>query len=162
MTSPLAPLELQALDHRRETVAREMQAVFALAYRQEAATIGIALAPGAQGRSAEEIMASTDFHLGARASGELVGVLSVGADAEAGQIALGALVVHPRHQRCGIGRALVNEALERGRGLVFSVIASADNRAALALYATAGFVEYRRGQLGDAQWPMVKLRRPAA
>jgi ribosomal protein S18 acetylase RimI-like enzyme len=152
---------LQALDHRRETIALEVQAVFTLAYRQEAAALGIELADGAQGRSATDIMASPDFHLGARAGGELVGVLTVGADTEPGQIALSALVVHPQHQRRGIGRALVDDMLERGRGLVFSVIAGADNRAALALYGAAGFVEYRRGVLGDTPWTMVKLRRPA-
>lgn len=143
-------------------VAQEIQEVFALARRQEAAQIGAPPADGSAPQEVRTIMRSANLHLGARIGGELVGVLSVGPDAEPGQLALTALVVHPRHQRRGVGAALVRDALGRGSGFDFAVVASADNGPALALYRSLGFVEYRRGALGPAQLPVVKLRRRAA
>lgn len=155
-------LSVQPLQQHDPDVAREVQAVFALAQLQEAAQIGLAPADTPPGRSVDEVMASADFHLGARDGPCLVGVLTVGPDDEADQVAISALVVHPQHQRLGVGRALLREVLARGEGLVFCVTASAHNPAALALYASAGFVAYRHGALGPQALPMVKLRRPAA
>jgi GNAT superfamily N-acetyltransferase len=155
-------LSVQPLQTRDPEVALEVQAVFALAQQQEAVQIGLAPADTPPGRSLGDVMASTDFHLGARDGPHLVGVLAVGPDDEAGQVAISALVVHPAHQRRGIGRALLREALARGAGLGFCVTASARNPAALALYASASFVAYRHGALGPQALPMVKLRRPAA
>lgn len=154
-------LVLQRLAHHDAAVANEIQVVFALARVQEAATIGAVPAATSALSEQQAITRSAELHLGARVDGQLAGVLTIGADAEAGQLALTALVVHPRHQRRGVGTALVADALARGAGFVFAVIASADNPAALALYHSLGFVEYRRGQLGPARLPMVKLRRPA-
>lgn len=138
-----------------------MQAIFALAYAQEAAEIGAALTDSPYGRSLDEIMNGAELYFGAHDQGELVGVLTVGPDTEAGQVAISALVVSPDHQRQGVGRALVRQALDSGQGMVFSVIASSDNHPARALYESLGFVEYRRGSMGPARLPMVKLRRQA-
>ena len=71
---------------------------------------------------------------------------------------LAALASGCAHDPAALGR----EALARGAGLGFCVTASARNPAALALYASAGFVAYRHGALGPQALPMVKLRRPAA
>lgn len=153
---------LLRLVHGDRAVAQEIQAVFALARRQEAARIGAPPTDGPAPPEVRAIMRSADLHLGARIGGELVGVLAVGPDTEPGQLALTALVVHPRHQRRGVGAALVHDALGRGGGLDFAVVAGAANGPALALYRSLGFVEYRRGELGPAQLPVIKLRRRAA
>ncbi len=151
-------IDLQPLETGNASVAQEVQEIFALAYWQEAAAIGISDADASTIRGVEDIMNSAEFHLGARIRGELVGVLTIGPDAEGNQVALTALVVHPAHQRLGVARSLVQEALARGRGFVFSVIASADNLPALSLYKSFGFEPYREGLMGQAQLPMVKLR----
>jgi ribosomal protein S18 acetylase RimI-like enzyme len=71
-------------------------------------------------------------------------------------------VVHPDHQRRGIARRLLRDALQRGAGLVFSVVAGATNQPALALYRSLGFVTYREGMLGETGIAVVKLRRDPA
>ena len=57
--------------------------------------------------------------------------------------------MHPDHQRQGIARRLMRDALQRGAGLMFSVVTGAANRPALALYQGLGFVPYRQGVLDD-------------
>jgi len=156
-----AMLLIQPLQQRDTAVAQRLQLLFALAYEQEAAELG-APAPDLPGtRSVEAILASSEFYLGASQDGELVGALTIGSDTEPEQIAITTLVVHPNHQRRGIGRSLVQEALARGAGLVFSVTAGANNGPALALYTSLGFVQYRKGILGQADLPMIKLRKRA-
>lgn len=155
------PFVVQPLETRDVSVAQAVQAIFVGAHLQEAAEIGAPATASLQGRSVDEIMNSAEFYLGAHGHGELLGVLTVGPDAEAGQVALTALVVSPKHQRRGVGSALVQQALDRGPGLVFSVTAGANNLPAMALYKSLGFVEYRWGHMGEAQLPMVKLRRQA-
>jgi ribosomal protein S18 acetylase RimI-like enzyme len=152
---------VRRLVHGDVAAAQEIQKVFALARQQEAAQIGARPTDGSVRQEVRAITRSADLHLGARIGGELVGVLTVGPDAEAGQLSLTALVVHPQHQRRGVGAALVHDALGRGAGLDFAVVAGAANAPALALYRSLGFVEYRRGELGPARLPVVKLRRRA-
>ena len=153
--------DIQRLQTSDVSIAQAVQTIFASAYVQEAAEIRAALTESPHGRSLDEIMSGVELYFGAHDHGELVGVLTVGPDAEAGQIAITALVVSPQHQRQGVGRALVRQALDSGAGMVFSVIASTNNRPARALYQSLGFVEYRQGSMGEAQLPMVKLRRRA-
>ena len=150
---------IRPLDHREPDVARQIHALLRQAHAQEAERLGL---PGHAGaaRSAEDIRSSIEFHLGAFEGETLVGATSVGPDDESGQITIVSLCVDPGHQRQGIGRSLVAEALRRGESMVFSVSAAAGNDAALALYRSLGFVEYRRGSLGPGQLAMVKLRRP--
>ena len=61
-------------------------------------------------------------------------------------------MVSPQHQRQGIGRLLVARVLALAGGAVVSVVTTADNGPALALYRQLGFVPYRSGSLG-AQTP---------
>lgn len=144
------------LDHRDPAVAQRLHDVLVLAHAQEARLLGATPAPLA-GSTPADIQASDLFYLGALRGGELLGALILGGDDDPDQIRITTLVVHPAHQRQGIARRLVQEALRRGAGLVFSVQAGAGNAPALALYHGLGFVEYRRGTLGAL--PLVKLRR---
>jgi len=60
------------------------------------------------------------------------------------------IVVHPEQRQMGVGRALVEAALEQARrdgALAIFLEVSVENTAALALYAAAGFAQVglRRG-----------------
>ena len=70
-------------------------------------------------------------------------------------------MVHPSAQRQGIARALMQDALRRGAGMVYAVATGAANAPALALYRELGFVAYRQGSMGTAQLALLKLRRDA-
>jgi ribosomal protein S18 acetylase RimI-like enzyme len=93
---------------------------------------------------------------------QLLGALSLGPDDEPDQINIGSLVVHPQHQRQGIGRSLLAAALRQGEGKVFSVSTGARNTPALNLYREFGFVVYRHGTIGPEALELVKLRASAA
>lgn len=74
-------------------------------------------------------------------SGQLRGLLA--ATSVAGQTELEALLVHPGERRRGIGRALVGEWMawaEAERACVAQLEVRASNTAALALYASFGFI----------------------
>lgn len=152
------PLRIVPLDHRRPAVARQIHDVLVLAHAQEAAVLQVERFVALE-RSPEDVAASLEYFLGALAGATLVGVVSLAPDDEPGQIEVAALVVHPAHQRRGVGRALMREALRRGQGAVLSVAVGARNAPALALYEGLGFVAYRRGTLGPEALPLVKLRR---
>lgn len=160
---------LHLLDAGDPAVAERMHAVLALASAQEAALLGLLDAPGRGTRSAASLRWSGELFVGAAgpadapaaASAPLLGLLALGPDDEPGQIAIRTLVVHPDHQRRGVGRALVLDALGRGPGQVFSVVAGSANVPALALYASLGFEVYRHGRLDGAAVEMLKLRRRA-
>lgn len=148
------------LQHRDPAVAEAILAVLRPAYAQESRLLGLTDFPPLR-RSAADVVASDDFHLGAWVGNALAGVLSLGRDDEPDQLCIGMLVVLPSHQRRGLARALLDDLLQRTDGLALSVATGAANAPALALYASAGFVAYRHGVVGDAQVPLVKLRRPA-
>lgn len=151
---------IEPLAHHEPAVAQQIHAVLLLAHAQEAQLLQVGVfVPMA--RTPEDIQASGDYFLGALRGDTLLGCVGLGPDDEAGQISIAALVVHPDHQRQGVGRALVGEALRRGAGMVLSVATGAKNAPALALYRGLGFVEYRRGTLGAEAIEIVKLRRAA-
>jgi ribosomal protein S18 acetylase RimI-like enzyme len=149
---------IASLEHTVPSVAESLHAILVLAHAQETRLVQSSR-PAPRERSALDIQASAEHFLGATLGLELVGSLSVGLDDEPGQINVASLVVHPAHQRRGVALLLMQEALRRGHGSVFSVVTTASNVPALALYASLGFVEYRRGTAGVALVPMVKLRR---
>ncbi|WP_130429930.1 GNAT family N-acetyltransferase [Rivibacter subsaxonicus] len=150
---------IEPLDHREPALASRIHAVLMLAYAQEAKLLQVRhFAP--LDRTVEDIRSSREFFLGALRDQELLGVVGIGPDDEPGQICIASLVVHPAHQRQGIARALMLEALRRGEGMVFSVSTGAQNAPALALYRELGFVDYRWGTIGAEQLALVKLRRP--
>ena len=152
---------IQPLEHRQRAVAEQIHAVMRLAYAQEAALLQVQhFAP--LDTTVDDVQRSVEFHLGAWSGDTLQGVVSVGPDDEPDQLCIGMLVVHPSAQRQGIARALMQEALQRGAGMVYTVATGAANAPALALYAELGFVAYRHGSIGIEQLDLVKLRRAAA
>lgn len=151
-------MRIELLDHRQPAVAHQIHAVLVLAHAQEAALLQVARFVALE-RTAEDIAASAEYFLGALEGSTLLGALSLAPDEEPGQIEVVSLVVHPAHQRRGIARALMHEALRLAEGTPFAVAVGARNGPALALYRDLGFVAYRRGTLGPEALPMVKLRR---
>ena len=148
---------VQQLNHKDRVVAAQIHAVLVLAYAQEALLLQVKhFAP--LERTVEDIQASTECFLGAFGGENLLGVLSFGPDDEPDQINIGLLVVHPKHQRQGIGRSLLAAALDRVSGTVFSVSTAAKNAPALALYGEFGFAVYRHGTIGPEALELVKLR----
>ena len=89
--------------------------------------------------------------------GEVVGFVMHGVDPADDSAWIGGLVVDRAHQRCGIGRAvvdlLVGRASDRGRPSALSYDAA--NTAAKALYDHAGFLE--TGEIEDGE---IVARRP--
>lgn len=154
-------VSIEALDHRNPSVAAAMHVVWSLAYAQEAALLGVRHFAPLQ-RTVQDLQASADFYLGARVADELLGVLCIGPDDEPAQLCITALVVHPKAQRQGLGRLLVQDALRRGEGMAFAVATGAGNGPALALYRGLGFAAYRRGTMGPEGVDVVKLRRAPA
>lgn len=148
------------LDHCDVAVAVQIHAVLMAAHAQEAVWLQVRkFAP--LSRTVADIQAETGLYLGAFADGHLAGALAFAPDdGEPGQYLVSALVVHPSQQRRGIARALLQQALRLGAGEAFAVATGASNAAALALYRSLGFVEYRRGTIGPQALPLVKLRRP--
>jgi len=157
-------LRIELLDHRDLAVARKIHAVLVLAHAQESEVIQAVHStahPAAPARTVEAIQASAEFYLGALHAEELLGALSVGPDDEPGQINITLLAVAPSHQRQGIARSLLVDALRRGQGAAFCVSTTASNAPALALYREFGFLAYRHGTLGPEVIALVKLRRAA-
>ncbi len=144
--------------HRDAHQAARIHAVWLPAYRQEAALLGLdAFEP--LNRTAAQVQSLDEHFLGALCGDELLGCLSLAEDDEPGQILVCCLVVHPRHQRRGVARALVQRALQWGAGRSFAVATAAANAPALALYRSLGFEIYRHGSMGPDALELVKLRR---
>lgn len=157
----MSAVQIAPLAHINAEVAAEIHAVMAAAYAQEAQLLQVRdFPPLAQ--TIADIQARQEFVIGARVSGELLGVVCVGPDAEPQQLCITALVVHPKAQRQGIARRLLQAVFARGPSTVFSVATAAGNAPALALYASLGFAVYRRGVIGPEQLALVKLRRSAS
>ena len=94
------------------------------------------------------------------ASGAVVGFLMWGIDDADASCWLGGIVIDAAHQRRGIGRAAVTEALrllgQQVRAPTFALSYQPDNVVAKALYAGLGFTE--TGEEDDGE---VVARRPA-
>jgi len=150
-------LRIEPLNHRDPAVARCIHAVLVSAHAQEVDLLqldGSALSE----RTADDIQRSNEYFLGAYQGETLAGAVSIGPDDEPRQLTIASLSVNAEHQRQGIGRLLVSEALRRGNGAAFSVVSAAANTPALALYRGLGFQEYRRGVAETGGLEMVKLR----
>ena len=151
-------LQFTVLDHRDANVELQVQALIDLASAQEARLLG--LTP--KTADPHGVRSSPHLHLGAvAADGTLLGLLCIGADDEAAQLAIHTLVVRPSAQRRGVARALLLDALARGPGMAFAVVTAQANLPALALYRQQGFEVYRHGVMAGAALPVVKLRRAA-
>jgi ribosomal protein S18 acetylase RimI-like enzyme len=153
-------IHIAQIDHREPAIAAKIRAILELAYEQEAIAMGsVRLAE--YDETVDEIQGSNEFFLGAMEAGELLGSLSIGPDDELNQISISTLVVDPKHQRKGVGRMLLADALQRARGMVVSVCTGANNLPALRLYQEFGFTEYRRGSIGPENLALVKLKTSA-
>lgn len=150
--------ELQAFDAGDRPAATRLHALLALTRAQEAHWLDAGSVTPAP-IPIEALRSRRQFCVGAFEGDTLVGALCIGPDDEPGQIQITTLAVHPDHQRQGIARRLMRDALQRGAGLMFSVVTGAANRPALALYQSLGFVPYRQGVLDESGIALVKLRR---
>lgn len=156
-TAEAAPFTISPGNPRDASTAADMLAVMQAAHAQEAHLLGIAhTAPTPP--TLQAVQSSTHFHLCALQAGRTVGVLVLGPDDDAGALCITQLVVHPRAQRQGIARSLVQNALQRGPGMVFVVTAASANAPALRLYTRLGFEPCRTGVLGPAALPVTQLR----
>jgi ribosomal protein S18 acetylase RimI-like enzyme len=151
-------MKVEILSHRQPAVAEQIHTVLMLAYAQEAQLLEVKNFPPLE-QTAADIQARDEFFLGSFDDRELLGVISVRPDDEAGQINIASLVVHPAQQRRGVARALLTNALQRAATATFSVSTAAKNAPALALYQQFGFEPYRWGTIGDEGLALVKLRR---
>ncbi len=148
---------VELLEQRNDVIAGQILELLTQAHRQEAQRLEPARRAVAMPGLAD-ILGSDCLYLGAFSTGRLVGALSMGADDEPGQISILSLAVDATCQRQGIARQLMLVALQRGAGTPFSVVTTAANLPALALYRGLGFQVYRRGTLGPHNIEMVKLR----
>ncbi len=149
---------VSVINHRDPKAANAIHRVLMLAYAQEAQLLEVQNFPPLA-QTADDIQASNEYFLGSFDGHELLGAISVRPDDEPGQINIASLVVHPAHQRCGVARALLANALQRATSATFSVSTAAQNAPALALYEQFAFEAYRWGTIGDEGLALVKLRR---
>lgn len=108
-------------------------------------------------RPADAILARVSRCIGAFVTGSLIGLLGLAPDVEEEQTLLSVLVVQPEHQRKGVARALIAEAVRQEGGRLV-VLAASSNVAALSLYHRMGFAPYRTGAVGEDAPVMIKLR----
>jgi ribosomal protein S18 acetylase RimI-like enzyme len=83
----------------------------------------------------------------AESSGEIIGYISTLIDREAGKGRIPNLAVSAEFRRLGLGRALIEHALDyfRSEGLSYAVIETMENNSAgQHLYPAAGFIEVAR------------------
>lgn len=151
-------MRVEILRHQQRLIATQIHAVLLLAYAQEAVLLGVKNFPPLK-QTAADIQASEEFFLGSYDGQALIGIISVRPDDEPGQINIASLAVHPAHQRKGVARALLTDALQRADGATFSVATAAKNAPALALYEQFGFMACRWGTIGNEALALVKLRR---
>lgn len=155
---PTAGLQIVVLLHQDVEVAGRVQDLIELAAIQESRLVG--LTPTIPDLS--DIRSSPHVHLGALSpDGALQGLLCLGQDDEAEQVAIHTLVVRPSSQRRGIARALVLQAQASQPAMRLAVVTAAANLPALALYRQLGFEVYRRGLMSGSEMPVFKLRRTA-
>lgn len=152
-------VDIVAVDHTQQAVARRLHAVQMSAYAQEARLLGAVWFPPLE-RSVEDIAGGHERFTAAFVGDELAGAIGIEPDPEALGLTIASLVVAPPFQRRGIARALMAQLLaEHGHG-VLTVQTGARNAPALALYTACGFGELRRWFAGREPLELVKLLRP--
>lgn len=150
---PAALIQIQRLDNRDLATAEGIHRLLQAARAQESQALGAEPGPAP---AVQQIQVSTDVHLGALERGMLVGVVAVGPDEDPAQLELRWLAVLATRQRRGIGRELLTRVLASGVAPFVVTVAQA-NTGALALYRGLGFVQVRRGVLGELGIPVVRL-----
>lgn len=95
---------IEFLQHKEDTIAREILAVQIPAYIKETEIIGFDGIPALQ-EKVKDIQASHERFAGYRKNGKLIGVISY--EKNMHYLTICRLVVHPDGFRKGIGRALL-------------------------------------------------------
>lgn len=172
--SSIGAISIEEADPRRPGVAEAIHAVQMAAYAQESAMLGAASFPPLA-RTVDDVLRAEERYVAAFICGgmakAMVGVVGVEeGTVEAAKWSLpgdrprphhhiASLVVAPAHQRCGIGRRLVERVVaEHGAGLL-TVSTAAANGPALALYAGLGFSIVSGMPVGTPPIEIVLLRR---
>ena len=154
-------LLLRKLEHQSLAVAHSIHGVQMLAYAQEAVLIGVSYFPPL-GRTVQDVMGSSELFIGAFEEDELVGAVSLCHNEEKSAINIASLVVHPKHQRRGIGLQLLRYAIDEFGSSAITVQTAAANKPAVSLYAHCGFDIYHRLSVEWGAIEMIKLiRKPA-
>lgn len=131
------------------------------AYAQEAVFLGITDFPPLQ-RTVNDILQSSESFLGAFEDHTLVGALSTQPDETDNSFQITSLVVHPKHQRKGVGRGLLQACIEQHASSTMTVQTAVANVPALRLYAEFQFTPCRRWSVGLPPLALVELRRTAS
>ncbi|PZS37834.1 MAG: ribosomal-protein-alanine N-acetyltransferase [Pseudonocardiales bacterium] len=108
-----------------------------------------------------EALAAGHHYLSARDGGSLIGYVGlarVGSEAE-----VHTLAVDPKHQRRGIGRALLRAVLDHAVGATVFLEVRTDNDSAIRLYRSEGFdvIGIRRGYYRPSGADAFTMRRQA-
>lgn len=151
-------LQLHPLVHSEAAIAAKIHALQMAAYAQEAALLGITTFPPLQ-RTAKDVLQSSESFLGAFEDHTLVGALGTQPDETDDSIQITSLVVHPKHQRKGIGRRLLQASIKQHASCAMTVQTAAANAPALHLYAEFQFTIHRHWSVGYPPLTLVQLRR---
>jgi ribosomal protein S18 acetylase RimI-like enzyme len=152
----VAALTIALLDHRSREVAQRIHAIQIAAYRLEADLMGVKRFPPLE-RSVEDVQGSPEQFWGAQEGEALLGVIGL-ERLGAAEILISSLAVAPAHHRRGVGRALVQNALDSRGSCALVVSTGVKNGPALYLYRQLGFIEHRRRFVGLEPVEVLELR----
>ncbi|MER0467462.1 bifunctional GNAT family N-acetyltransferase/GrpB family protein [Bacillus cabrialesii subsp. cabrialesii] len=128
---------IEFLQHKEDITAREIIAVQQPAYIKEAELIGFDGIPALQ-EKAKDIRASHERFAGYRKNGKLIGVISY--EKNMHHLTICRLVVHPDGFRKGIGRALLQFAIDQNEDAQkIEAVTAENNTPAVSLYTQLGF-----------------------
>lgn len=131
----------ELLDHRSESVAVQIHALFQRSYEVEARLIGAEDFPPLR-RTVQQIRSSPGACLGARQGLDLVAAVEYAIDGS--HLDIENLAVDPGYFRQGWGTRLLQALLERVAWRTATVETAAGNLPAVALYEKTGFSLSRR------------------
>lgn len=132
-----AMIDVRPLNSRDRETADAILRVLLAGYAIEAESIGATTFPPLE-ETVDGILArTTEFH-GVRVDGALSAVIELERGEPSETTLIAALVVHPDRFRRGLGRALVEFAIEEAAGPI-RVSTASRNRPAIALYRSLGF-----------------------
>jgi ribosomal protein S18 acetylase RimI-like enzyme len=107
-------------------------------------------------RSVAELQTTRERFVGAFVRGQLAGAVSTSQNDE---VEVCSLAIHPNFQRLGLGRTLLQFVLAEADGPSVLVSTAAANFPALALYRSAGFVQFKRSFVSSPSVEIVHMRR---
>lgn len=136
----------ELLDHRSESVAAQIHALFQRSYEVEARLIGAEDFPPLR-RTTQQIRSSPGAYLGARKSFDLVAAVEYAIDGS--HLDIESLAVDSGHFRQGWGTRLLQALLERAEWRTATAETAAGNLPAVALYEKTGFSLSRRWTTGE-------------